>query len=499
MAEENKELGQFPYTDADKDRLHFYNYYEKLFMGDHFTAFNIAIDDNKDFNRAYAKVRYVKANFAGLISKVIADMLFSEPVRIKMSDDKKQEWMDKFVQDNRLDTVFYEGALSNSYFGDNLFKLRIGTRKVGDEKPSVILSNVPPTIYFPKINQGNIDEDPAIKELAWVITIVGDDKKEKKYLRKEIHESGKIINELWLMEGDKIKSKANFTDIGMNDIKPIEDTKIPYQLLVHTPNWKTTTRFWGISDYYDLDSLFFAINNRLSKIDNILDKHSDPLLLVPQGVLDEKGKVKKGNLGVIEIQSAEDGKPEYVVWDASLENAFNEIDKLVENLMMTSEISPDILGMGKGQSDSGRALKYKMLRTIAKTARKRLYFDYTIKEILYRAQMLAKAWGSEIGDLAFTGEPEYPELIWSDGIPTDETELIDNENKRIDAGTESIEDAIIKIDGVDEDTAKEKAEKIKKEKEVEMPKSNFNMDGDNPFKKIQDLKKKANIKPQGGK
>lgn len=478
----------FPYTEADKQRLAFYNYYEKLFMGDHFTAFNQQVE-SKDFNKTYAKLRYVKANFAGLCSKVIADMLFSEPVKIKVEDAGQQKWVDEFVQTNKLDTVFYESALSNSYFGDGVFKLRIGKRMAGDNDSSIILSNVPPSLYFPVLNQGNIDQDPEIKELAWIIIKTDEDGKVKKYLRKEIHKPKEILNEIYLMEENVIKGKTTFAAIGM-DVKDREETKIDRQLIVHSPNWKTVTRYWGISDYNDLDSLFFAINNRLSKVDNILDKHSDPLLLVPPGILDENGKVRKGNLGVVEIQNADDGKPEYVVWDASLDNAFKEIDKLVESLLMTAEISPDILGMGQGQQDSGRALKYKMLRTIAKTARKRLYYDTAIKEIIYRAMLLAKAWGLPAGKVPFVGEPCYPELIWADGIPTDETELIENENKRIDAGTESIEDAIVKIDGVDIDTAKKKAEVIKKEKEIAMPESSFNP----MLNKVGDLKKKMEIK-----
>ncbi|MBU1110804.1 phage portal protein [Patescibacteria group bacterium] len=493
MAETSEVL--FPKT-SDKPRLSGYDYYEKLFMGDHFTAFNIAIDNNKDFNKAYAKIRYVKANFAGLISKVIADMLFSEPIKLKVESEEQQNWLDSFVQENKLNQILYESALSNSYLGDILFKLRIGKRMAGDEDSSIILSNLPPSIYFPKINLSNIDEDPEVKELCWIIDFIDKDNKPKKYLRKEIHLPKKIVNELWRMEGDKVVEKVPFSEIGDTTTKPFEDTKINRQLVVHIPNWKTVSRFWGISDFYDLDTLFFAINNRISKIDNILDKHSDPLLVVPTGILDEKGKVKKGSLGVVEVQDANDGKPEYVVWDASLENAFNEIDKMVELLMMTSEISPDILGMGKGQSDSGRALKYKMLRTIAKTARKRLYYDNAIKEIIYRSMMLAKAWGLKAGGVAFSGEPVIPEIVWADGIPADETELIENENARIDGGTETIEDAIMKIDGVDRDTAVEKAKKIKDEKAIEMPTNGFDMKN-NPFNQVKDLKKKA--EKQGGK
>jgi len=475
---------KFPY-ETSVARLRGYSYYEKLFMGDHFNAFNIKIN-SKEYNKAYAQLRYVCANFAGLISKVIADMLFSEPIKIKVPDGD-QEWMDAFVQENKLDVLFYENALSNSYSGDQLFKLRIKDGK------KMFMSNCPPGIYFPEINIFDVDEDPEVKELAWAFKRENSVGKEQKYLRKEIHHPKKIVNEIYLMKGDTIEGKTTFKAAGLKNIKDSVITKIDKHLLVHIPNWKTTTRFWGISDYYDLTSIFYGINNRLTKVDNILDKHSDPLLIVPPGILDKKGQVKKGSLGVVEIKNAEDGKPEYVVWDASLENAFKEIDKLVDVFFMMSETSPDILGMGDGKVESGRALKLKLLRTVAKAARKRLYYNHAIKDILYRAQLLAKAWKVGVGEknLKLKGEAVMPELEWADGLPQDLVEQIENENKRIDAGTTTTVDAIMRIDQVDEDTAKRKAAEIKKEKEVMMPQSTV---ADNPFNKVKQVKKKAEVK-----
>ena len=194
-----------------------------------------------------------------------------------------------------------------------------------------------------------------------------------------------------------------------------------------------------------------------------MDKHSDPILMVPPGVLDEKGHVKKKALGVIEFKDGENGKPEYIVWDASLENAFKEIEKIVEFLMMVGEISPDALGMGKGQSDSGRALKFKLMRTIAKVARKKLYYNEAIKQFMYTAQLLAKAYDVGINGLKLKKAPAEVEIDWQDGLPTDETEQIDNETKLVDAGLTDKKSSIMRIFGVSEADA----EKMMKEEQAE--------------------------------
>jgi len=472
--EQNTAYIKFPYASAEQ-RLKDYNYFEKLFMGDHMAAFNYRID-NPDYNKAYQKLRYVMINFAGLLSKVVADMLFSEPIIVKAGEKGDQEFLDALIYENNLHTQLYESALSNSYLGDAVLKVRVGVLDEGQKKPTVIIEENTPKVYFPTLDPSNVRAKPKQHEFAWPIEVQG-----KKYVRKEIHIVGKITNELWTIKddgtiGDKVDIKV------ILGIDPEEETKIERSLVTHIPNWKTSGRFWGISDYYDLDSIFYAINNRLTKIDNVLDKHTDPILAVPEGVLDEDGKVRREALNMIEI-SPEAGKekPEYIVWNANLDAAFKQIDRLVDAFYMISEISPDVLGMGKGGAvESGRALKLKILRTIAKAARKKLYYDRAIKETLYVAQLVAKAWNLEVGGKKLTKEPVIPDIEWNDGLPIDDSEQIDDEVKRIDAGLSSTKDSLMRIDGLDEKQAELKAKEISDEKKINMPQMAI---GGNPFDK----------------
>ena len=90
-------------------RLSLYNYYELLFLGQHYDAFNLRIASG-EYSKAYSKLRYVMANFAGLVSKVVADMLFSEQVTIK-APDGDQEFIEGLWHDNDLDIQCYESAL----------------------------------------------------------------------------------------------------------------------------------------------------------------------------------------------------------------------------------------------------------------------------------------------------------------------------------------------------------------------------------------------------
>lgn len=460
----------FPYVDSIQ-RLLGYSYYEQLFMGDHFEAFSQQIQSDQ-YNKAYAKLRYTAVNFAGMITKIVADMLFSEPVTLKMPKDGDQEFAEAVWRENSLDVQCYESALSNSYNGDSVFKVRVGKRHPNQAKSTIIIEDLSPRIYFPHNDPFNVRAMPLQQELAWIFY-----RNNEQFVRREIHEPGKIINKVNKLENGGIGTEVGLDILGVNGLLPEVQTKIEQSCIVHIPNWKVGARWSGISDYYDLDSIFYAINNRMTKIDNVLDKHTDPILMVPPGVLDEDGKVKKKALGVIEIGEGEQGKPEYIVWDASLENAFKQIEKLVEFMYMIGEVSPDVLGMGQGMADSGRALKFKLMRTIAKVARKKLYYYIGLQQVMYVAQLMAEAWGVEVDGLKLTKKPVKPDLTFADGMPIDDRELLENEQIAIDTGITSKKDSMMRVYGIDEKTADERLKQIEDEKpKIALPESTIGND-----------------------
>lgn len=473
----------FPKT-IDAERVARYEHFGRLFEGKHYEAFNIKIAD-ADFNKTYSALRYVAVNFAGMISKIVADMLFGEPIKI-MVPEGDQKWIEGLWRDNRMDVQCYESALANSYKGDALFKLRIGQRQPKDKESALIIEDTNANIYFPTLNDFNVKDAPIEEILAWRFKIA-----DAYYMRQEIHTAGQIENKIWKMKGDRLEHEVGL-DIIEGNLPATEQTKVDFSLITHIPNWKTGDRYFGISDYFDLEPLFYAINNRMTKVDNVLDKHTDPILMVPPGVLDENGKVDKNKLGIYEVQEGENGKIEYVVWDASLENAFKEIEKLVEFMYMVGEVSPDVLGLGQGVSDSGRALKFKLMRTIAKVSRKKLYYDLALKQMLFNAQVFAKAHGIKVDGKTLQGEPVMPEIEWSDGLPIDLHEQLEDEVVAVDAGLKSKKQAIMSLYNMDEDSAQEMIDEKRKETEIDMPAMNpladkgFGKPGEKPEEKNVD-------------
>lgn len=446
----------FPYKNAQA-RINAYSKYDKLFDGKHFEAFSIEIN-SLQYTQNYAKLKYVAVNFAGLISKVSADMLAGEPITISGSNKELTDWLKGLTFENSLHTQLYESALKNSARGDAIFKVRSGPKNPDDTISTVFIEDITPAIYFPMIDAGNWRAQPKYQELAFLVNIGKDE-----YIRIERHYPGKIENELWEYKDKALYRKA---PLALYDpsLPEVQETGIDRSLIIHVPNWRAGDYF-GVSDYHDIEALMYAVNNRMTKNENILDKHSDPILALPEGVLDEQGNIRKDKLQLFTIPDNEMGskpaKPEYITWDASLDNSFKQIDKLIEFLYMTSETSPAVFGMDQGgAAESGRALKLRLMRTIAKINRKKLYYDQALKEAIYVAQLLAKKHGYEVMGKKLPGEPEVPNIVWADGLPIDEQEQIENMGNRLDQGTISKTDAIMHLDGLDREDADKKAKEI---------------------------------------
>jgi hypothetical protein len=458
-----KNAKKFPYED-DEDRLRRYEINTLLLEGEHFEAFRIVGEEN--FTEKYSRLRYIVANYNGLVAKVAGDMLFGEETEFVA--DVNQDFIDGLVYENKLDTQLYESAISNSANGDALFKIRI-------EDNEIRIYDTDPAIYFPETNGKNPRKVPEVQELAWVEEWINEETKvEEKYLIREVYTVGKIETKVFKLEkdgvtiGEEVQVEEYNTQYGTAYF-PLTETNIDKSLLVHIPNmrYKGNKEFWGTSDFIDINSLVFELNNRLTKTANILDKHSDPILAVPDGVLDEGGNVKKEALQMVEL--GEDGEvPQYIVWNASLENAFKEIDKMMEILFMVSETSPDVLGVGRGQAESGRALKMRLIRTIAKIKRKQRYYTQGLKEVFEVCQLLSKN-NPEVGVTyndekltVSTVEPVY--IKFSDGIVNDEIEETETVIKKVEAGIMSKKKAVQQLASMDEAEAEAELEEINKSK-----------------------------------
>jgi len=453
----------WPPDDAETNkRLDNYKRCRHLFKGQHAEVFERVqkwLEESGD-----KWMVYVACNFAGLISKVSADMLFGEKVKYVVDEDPvsdEQGQLNQLIESNKLNTVNYEMALSTSWRGEVIYKVRFGKLATAgeDEQSHAIIEPASPGRFFPITSGDNIrDLQGGVfgyvrKAPPGVRAREGRD-----YLRIERHLPGKIQNELWLLEEDgrTIQEQVNlnlFEEYA--ELEQEQETKYPGLLFTFTPNWRLEDEFWGISDYYDLETIFDEINNRVSRISRVLDKHESPRLILPPGIMhfDEKTErwyVTKEDLEMMEVSGEDEtvrgDLPKYLTWDAQLDAAFKQIDKLMQLAFLISETSPDAFGLREGgAAESGRALKFRLIRLLAKINRKKLYFDQALKDVIGKALHMEAEHG---GGLDYSDTDLRIE--WGDGIPADPKEQAEIEGIRTGhEPTTSVRSAVRRLDDLE--------------------------------------------------
>ncbi|MCY8668795.1 phage portal protein [Bacillus haynesii] len=450
---------------------------KKLFKGNHWDVFR---QYNKQLTREQKNMLYVSVNFPSLIAKKSADFLFGENASFsagKGDKSREQEKMNEWVEENDISIINYESALSNSYRGDAFYKIRYG-QEHGGELPKefdpyrVIIEQQNAEYVFPEHAVGN-----ANKIIAYHVAVPyqPDQSKEIWNLFVESHFAGRIEYSMFEMVPLSYNLDGEVTTFKITGEFEKErrtvNTGVKFPLIVHIPNYATDDSWEGIDDITELRPILDEINNRLSQIASILDKHSDPAIAVPIGSLQEDASgqptFRVGMDKVFEMTGKDDIAPQYITWDGQLQNAFTELDKLVQYLLTVSEI-PEV-AIGKGESgtsgSSGLAIKWRMNSLLAKINRKRQYYNKGLKQVFMIAQMLEKAVGK--ADYEFF----TPLIKFKDGLPKDEMEMANIVSTRTGgAVTMSQKTALMYLDDLTEEQADAELERIKEEEEADSTK-----------------------------
>lgn len=490
----------FPPTLEDARRLERYERYQKLFDPP---------DEKKDWYRYLGAKLFgdggqrrkieILADYPGVITRVCADLLVGEPP-VFQAKDTDQELLDEIVAQNDLNTILYESQLAASSMGDAVFRLRYGLRNPGDDEAEICIEEIPAECYFVDLDPDNVRRVRA-QHVAWVRRIG-----KACYLRVETHIPGWVFQRLYSLTAakDSIPTVAgglatryniveelplaelyNESEL-LQEVQPYAQTGVNVPLLFHVPNYRTGKRYYGISDYDKLEPIFEAINNRLSKIDQYLDRHSMPKLVGMPGMLGPGGRVDARALELIEPANAEVGKflPRYVTWDGQMNSSFQQLEVYVDLVFKVSEIAPAVFGLDKaGSIESGRAMRMRFVRTEAKINRKRTHYDRVVKRLLATALALHRYWypaDPRLATATVDGKPvdvetnERPAVLqidisWQDGIPQDYAAAVTSEVERVGGSLTSRRSAIKRIDGVSDAQAQAELRLILEEQKMGFP------------------------------
>ncbi|WP_163530867.1 phage portal protein [Halobacillus ihumii] len=455
-----------------RERIERYAQNKKLFLGDHYDVF-------ERLQNVPSDSVYISSNLAGLICKKSADFLFGEPPTFsagREDESEEQKAIDRIVEQNDLNMKLQQSATGNAFRGDSFLKIRWG-QKWGGKVPKkfdpfrVIIEPQNPKYVFPEVSEGDASEIEVV-HVAYP-TVVEGTGDEEWILHVESHYPNRIeYSKFEIMPFDTSGMKVVEWKI-QNEIKSERrtvQTGVPFPLVVHIPNYSTDDDWQGIDDLSEHKPMFDEINNRLTRIAEILDKHADPSIAVPAGVLgeDESGNpvFAVGRDKVFEIMGKDDIVPQYITWDGQLQAAFEELDRVTEMLLVNAEIPA--LALGKGDSgtsgSSGLSIKFRMNSLLSKINRKRQFYNKGLKKMFMIAQMLEH---EKLGSKANYDIVE-PTIHFKDGLPQDDAELANIMNVRTGGKpTISQKTALMRIDGLTEEQAEAELQRMEEDAEKE--------------------------------
>lgn len=459
----------FPFL-SHKKRINRYKENAKMFRGEFKDIF-----DKYNFNPNSSL--YISLNLAGIICKKSADLLLGEAVQVSAGKDdnsEEQKALDSYTADNFMNITNYESALNSAIKGDSFYKVRYGQEWLGElpqevDPSKVIIENLQSETVYPetfahnkrKIKTFHVCVPVYSHELdAWVLQV-------------ESHSAGKILYHSYEMSVTETDGYG--FAIGWNIEKPVgemleEYTGVNMPLVIHVPNIATSDTWEGQDDLSEHKSLFDEINNRLSQIATILDMHSNPAMAIPAGVMevDDLGNpifnVSKEK--VFELQGKDDILPQYITWNGQLQEAYSELDRLIDNLLMSAEIPAVVAGRkDSGTSgNTGLAIKIRMLPLLSKVNRKRQYYDKALKQVYLVAQQIDRV----VKNVTF--EPVVPVLQFKDGLPVDDMSEANIAAIRTGSRpTMSQKTAIMKLNNFTEEQADAEIERIMQEQERDEP------------------------------
>lgn len=446
-------IGDTFLSNEDQLRINTQQFHEDLYMGSHVY--------DKKVRRVNAKGNIETIKISQLlplpqtISETWSDLLFLEFPHLSFKEEVADDLIAKLNAKLQIDLL--EAQATNSAIGMLWWVLyRIeGVLHWKFVQPQYTL--------WKRDKHGKLIDFKIFKDIT--------PEKEKKTKLYKITEHSYAVNDngdiIQLENGNKIHivneykisvetSRDNELVVKTVEVVSSDKSDLPFIPVIEVNNMAIMGMDIGRSDYQGKEDLFKEIDNRYAQINYVINENADPWILMPPGVLTEKGHFNRSNGKMIEKGAGSvDNQLDIVTWDGALSSAFEAIKSMVDQLFFTCRLSPSIIGLNterSGNGDSGRALKWRSINTLTARAKRQLYWNVAFKQFFQMASFMQKEY------TVFRDK----ELViqWQDGFPIDTTEVVDNVIKQVSAGLMSRETAIIELKEVDTEQAKEEIAKI---------------------------------------
>jgi hypothetical protein len=423
-------------TAAARKRIANYERYRKLLdVRLHKSLFQVVDSDTSEC--------YIPIDFPGMLARLMRHYVVSPGFRITAVSGGTQPEIDRILEANDFVSTLRETTESLPAYGDAVLRVDlVEAEQVGadDDKLHAHIRYVHPSHFHPELDP--LDARKMIgATLAWTFPAAyfegkagiggeGDDRmivlRERFWIDDEGGARSQFTAHEW--DGEKLglehSVEALFDDLD-GDENDLGIDEIP---LVFMANNREAGEFWGRSDFPRIEPIIKALEKRVAQLDEVLEKHARPKLIVPPGVIGDGEDGEGGgsvslakHFDLIEVDAGlmeKVIKPEYLTWDVQPDGIKLEIEKLEEYFFMVTETSPASFGLERdgSQVESARALRFKAHRTVNRVEDQRDPMGDAIRRAMRLAQKL------EIAE----GEHDYErtpiKVRWGDPIIEDDTQ-----------------------------------------------------------------------------
>ena len=347
-------------------------------------------------------------NYQRLMSLKMADLVCGEYPTISGVTAAENAAIQDVRDMSDFDAKLYSTVIDISRYGDALWRM------YKDYDGRMNFTCWDPTQWYPIVAQ---DGTNAIKAhcLCWIVNKSEDVLNPDFYLNVQIHSNDP--RDIGYYEQREFKMNASGTMIGDQVSSKRVPTGLDRCAVFHIRAFAVTNSVYGYDDYMTVDSILAEIMARVGQISAILDKHADPNITGPVSMLEVDPKTGEYHLRAGKFFAVSPGEehPEYMTWDGQLTSAFKQLEFLVNQMYILSEMGAAILGGqdGSSQAISGTAMRFKMVNPLAKARRIANSMTLPVRKLFSSLSVSAEVDEKMFDHPEDTANPEGTEQITS--------------------------------------------------------------------------------------
>lgn len=371
----------------------------------------------------------VLLNYQRLMTLKTADLVCGEYPSISGVTYQENAAIKDVRDITEFDAKLYATVIDISRYGDAIWRM------YKNEDGRMDFTCWDPCEWFPIVAQ---DGTHRIKQhcLCWVVNVTEDPNNPKWELHVQIHGCDK--SSIGQYEHRWYAMNYGGTQISKLIDSEVVQTGLDRCAVFNLRSFATSNSVYGYDDYMPLDSLLSEIMVRVGQISCILDKHADPNITGPTSMLKLNPDTGEYYLETGKFFATSPGEehPEYMTWDGQLASAFKQLEFLINQLYILSEMGAAMLGAGDGggQAISGTAFRFKMANPLAKVRRIANSLSTPVRKLFSSLSISAEVEAEDlkVGEADTKSKPlvlpipyRRISVFWSDGLPDDPRENVE--------------------------------------------------------------------------